>query len=119
MFTTAMLHVITEAGEGVLLLIDGLDDADFQRSRLTRQAVRDQLRLIAGTLCSLPDSTLAAMPELDGAGWRLVQQALAAPSPAGDDTAWFAARSLVPATLSWLRVYRLGQPGLFSGQAPR
>jgi len=119
MFTTAMLQVINDAGEGVLLLIDGLDEADFARSRLTRQAVRQQLLLIANTLGGLPESARQAMPELDWDGWRHVGLALQSPSPAGDDTAWFAARALVPATLSWLRVYREGQPGLFSGQAPR
>lgn len=117
MITTAMLQLIEQAGEGVLVLIDDLDEADFRRSRLTRHEVRRQLALIAGTLDGLPDGARAALPEIDWPGWRLVAQALAQASPASpasDEAAWFAARSLVPATLSWLRVYRQSEPGLFS-----
>lgn len=119
MFTTAMLQVIHGAGEDVLVLIDGLTEADFLRSRLTRQAVRRQLQLIAGTLGSLPAPVQAAMPELDWAGWQLATAALDHAGPAADEAAWFAARALVPATLAWLRVYRQGDPSLFGGRAPR
>lgn len=119
MFTTAMLQVVTNAGEAVLLLIDGLEAADFTRSRLTRQEVRRQLQLLAGTLDSLPPPVQARLPEIDWAGWRLARQVLAGPPGTGDDTAWFAARALVPATLSWLRVYQQAEPTLFSTLVPR
>jgi hypothetical protein len=119
MITTAMLHMIEQAGEGVLVLIDGLEEAEFLRSRLTRQEVRHQLVLIAGTLDSLPDTARAALPEIDWPGWRAAAQALGRPAPAGDETAWFAARALVPATLAWLRVYRQADPALFSFTPPR
>lgn len=113
MITAAMLHLIHDAGEGVLVLVDGLDEADFQRSRLTRHEVRRQLQLLADVLEALPPAAREAMPEVDWAGWRSVALALASPALAQDDAAWFAARSLVPATLSWLRVYRQGSPALF------
>lgn len=114
MITAPMLKLITEAGEGVLVLIDGLEEPEFARSRLTRAEVRRQLQLIADTLESLPAAAQAAMPEIDWAGWRTVALALASPGLAQDETAWFAARSLVPATLSWLRVYRNAEPALFA-----
>lgn len=118
MITTTMLQMIEQAGEGVLVLIDGLEEADFRRSRLTRHEVRQQLALIADTLDGLPGSAQAALPEIDWPGWRVVRLALAPTGPASDETAWFAARSLVPATLSWLRVYRQCEPALFSFAPP-
>jgi uncharacterized protein with HEPN domain len=117
MITAAMLKTIEEAGEGVLVLIDGLLEQDFVRSRLTRHEVRRQLLLIAGTLDALPETSRRAMPEIDWPGWRTVGQALQTPGPAADEAAWFAARSLVPATLSWLRVYRVSEPALFDFRA--
>jgi len=113
MITAAMLHLIQDAGEGVLVLVDGLDEADFQRSRLTRHEVRRQLQLLADLLEALPGAAHDAMPEIDWGAWRAVGLALASPALAQDDAAWFAARALVPATLSWLRVYRQGSPALF------
>jgi len=115
MITAAMLTVIQQAGEGVLVLLDDLDEADFRRSRLTRHEVLRQLGLIAGVLQSLQAQAKAqsALPEIDWAGWQAVAGALARPDDTLDDTAWFAARSLVPATLSWLRVYRQSSPELF------
>lgn len=119
MITTAMLQLIEQAGEGVLVLIDGLEEADFRRSKLTRQEVRHQLALVADTLAGLPGRAQQAMPEIAWPGWRAVSQALAQTGPASDETAWFAARSLLPATLSWLRVYRQSEPTLFSFAPPR
>jgi len=121
MITAAMLKLIAEAGEGVLLLIEGLEESEFTRSRLTRQEVQRQLRQMADMLESLPAAAHQAMPEIDWPGWRLLAQVLrtsrsAATATAGgapDDATWFAARALVPATLSWLRVYRDSTPALF------
>ncbi|MBI5255182.1 MAG: hypothetical protein HY855_01680 [Burkholderiales bacterium] len=115
MITAAMLTVIQDAGEGVLVLTDSLEEHEFTRSRLTRSEVRRQLRLMADTLEGLPRDAQASMPEIDWAGWRTMALVLA-PATAGlaqDEAAWFAARSLVPATLSWLRVYQRSEPALF------
>lgn len=109
----ASFQLIQEAGEGVLLLIDGLDESDFVRSRLTRTEVCNQLRLIADTLESLPVDLREPMSELDWAGWRQVARVLSAPDPAQTEVAWFAARSLAPAMLTWLRIYRHSEPGWF------
>jgi len=113
MITATLLRMIQDAGEGVLVLVDGLDETEFGRSRLTRHEVRRQLQLLAGLLDALPEATHAALPEIDWPGWRTVSLALASPGLAQDDAGWFAARSLVPATLTWLRVYRQAEPALF------
>lgn len=111
--TAAMLQLIEEAGQGVLVLMDGLLEEEFARSRLTRTEVLRQLGQIADALDALPDSAQQAMPEIDWAGWRRLALAMQSPAMAQDDAAWFAATSMVPATLGWLRVYRRAQPGLF------
>lgn len=113
MITAAMLKLIQQSGEGVLVLVDGLEEQEFCRSRLTRQEVRRLLTTMADTLESLPDEVQSQMPELDWPGWRTVMLALGSPALAGDEAAWSATQNLVPATLSWLRVYRRAEPALF------
>ena len=105
--------MIQDAGEAVLILTETVDEAELLRSRLTRQEVRHQLCTLADTLSNLPPQAHAAMPEIDWAGWRGVRLALDGAGPALDDALMFGVRSLVPATLSWLRVYRESQPELF------
>lgn len=113
MIQAAMLKVIQDSGEGVLVLIDNVDEDEFLRSRLTRQEARRLLAVMADTLLSLSDAVQAAMPEVDWGQWRSVQQGLRAGSVDSDELCWDAARGLVPATLSWLRVYRREAPALF------
>ncbi len=114
MITAAMLNLVTEAGEGALVLADGVSPDELERSRLTRSEVARQLLLMADTLGNLSAGAQEAMPEIDWAGWRATAQQLRAPRDAGDDALWFALRSLVPATLSWLRLYRRTEPALFA-----
>jgi hypothetical protein len=111
--SAAMLQLIDECGQGVLVLIDGLQEGEFARSRLTRSEVKRLLLLMADTLDALPAATRDGMPEIDWPGWRSVAMALHSPAVAQDDAAWFGATALTPATLSWLRVYRRAQPALF------
>ena len=115
MITAPFLSLVEEAGAGVLVLVDGLDPQEFARSRLTRREVCRQLLVMAESLAGLPDSVRGAMPEVDWDAWaRLPPRLDAQPvADAGEDAAWFAAASMVPATLSWLRVYRQHQPALF------
>lgn len=108
-----MLKVIQEAGEGVLVLLDSVDAAEFRRSRLTRQEVLRLLGLMADTLAALPCATRQAMPEIDWGSWRSVHHGLSMPSLDTDELGWDAAHSLVPATLTWMRVYRRSEPALF------
>lgn len=118
MITAPMLQVIEQAAEGVMVLADGLTESDYLRSRLTRREVRRLLQLVAGTLAALPDEVQVQMPELDWSGWRHLGRALARDDAAPDDSEWFAVQSLVPALLSWLRVYRRSVPALFDFRAP-
>lgn len=118
MITAPLLQVVEQAGEGVLVLTDGLTEPEFLRSRLTRAEVRRQLLLIAGTLGGLPDGARQAMPEVDWDGWQHLGRALGAPREGVDEgSEWFAAQSLVPALLSWLRVYKRAEPALFEFRA--
>ena len=116
MITAPLLQVVEQAGEAVMVLVDGITDDEFRRSRLTRHEVRRQLLLIAGTLAGMPQQARAAMPEVDWVGWTQIGRLLAG-ADAFDDDAWFAARAAVPALLSWLRVYRRAEPALFAFRA--
>lgn len=113
MITAPMLQLTHDAGEAVLILTDGLQRDELMRSRLTRAEVQRQLLQLADTLSDAPDALRHLMPEIDWDGWRATRLALRSADAAHDDALWFAVQSLVPATLSWLRVYRGEQPGLF------
>lgn len=113
MITAPMLQLTHDAAEAVLILTDGLQRSDLLRSRLTRAEVQRQLLCLAETLGDAPDALRHRLPEIDWAGWRATRLALAVPGAPQDDALWFAVQSLVPATLSWLRVYREQQPELF------
>lgn len=117
MINAAMLKVIQDCGEGVLVLVEGLPEADLLRSRLTRAEVQRLLALMAGTLSSLSPTAQAALPEIDWHGWRATSVALGLAGEAQDQALWFAVQSLVPATLLWLRVYRQAEPALFAFRA--
>lgn len=108
-----MLSLIQTAGEAVLTLTETLEEAEFRHSRLTRPEVRRQLCTLADTLAALGEPAQGRMPEIDWAGWRAARQGFDASGAAQHDALWFAVRSLVPATLSWFRVYRQSHPQLF------
>lgn len=113
MITAPLLHLTTTAGEAVLTLTEGLSEADLLRSRLTRGEAQRQLQSMAEALSSAPDALRHLMPEIDWAGWRATRLALPVAGSVQDEALCFAVRSLVPATLSWLRVYRRSHPELF------
>ena len=113
MITAAMLGTIQEAGEAVLTLTDGLEEGELLASRLTRTEVSRQLGVLASALRTLPSKAMSMMPEIDWAGWRGMSSAITLGGPARDEALWFGVHSLVPATLSWLRVYRHSHPELF------
>ncbi len=113
MITAPMLSLIQTAGEAVLVLTESLERQELLRSRLTREEVRRQMVLLADTLLALPEAAREHMAEIDWAGWRGARLALELSGPQQDEALWFGVQSLVPATLSWLRVYRQERPDLF------
>ena len=114
MLLGAMLSLIEEAGVVVLTLTEGLEQSEFLGSFLTRREVQRQLATITLTVANLPTASRQRLPEIDWDGWSACALGLDRGGEAEDDALWFALRSLVPATLMWLRVYRSSQPELFS-----
>ncbi len=114
MLDAAMLTIIDEAGVNVLTLTEGLDETEFFSTRLTRQEVGRQVATMAGILQRLSDGLRTEFSELDWEGWEGVWRQLEADGESGRHALWFAVRSLVPATLMWLRVYRQSRPELFA-----
>lgn len=111
---TALLGIIEQAGLGVLTLAENLSCEDLLRSRLTRDEVSRQLRILTESLPALSTELQQAMPEIDWPGWRRVGLRLREPrGETHDEALWFAVESLTPALLLWLRVYRRNQPELF------
>lgn len=111
---SARLNLVEQAGTSVAILTEGLERAELLRSRLTRSEVLRQLRLLAASMADVESGMRAQMPELDWAGWDSMGARFgSATREAQDEALWFAASSLVPATLLWLRVYQQSQPELF------
>lgn len=114
MLQGALLAIIEEAGAAVLTLMEGVEEAEFARSRLTRGEVRRQLQTIVATAAEMPEHVRGKMPELDWNAWVVLGRELeTAAELIADEPLWFGIRSLVPATLLWLRVYRQSDPELF------
>lgn len=114
MLDAAILAIIEEAGVNVLTLTEGLEEAEFLSSRLTRAEVGRQLGVMTGVAAKLSAQTRSQLPELDWEGWEGAAKQLGPGSVVSDQALWFAVRSLVPATLMWLRVYRNNMPDLFA-----
>ena len=111
---SALLGLIEQAGIGVATLVEGLDQAEVLRSRLTRAEILRQLKMLADSVGQVEPAARDEMPELDWAGWDAMRPQFSGPSGASlDEALWFACASLVPATLLWLRVYQQSQPTLF------
>ena len=111
---SALLSLMEQAGISIATLIEGLEQSELLRSRLTRAEVLRQLRTLADSAGQVAPAARADMPELDWAGWDAMLPRFSAPAgEALDDALWFACASLVPATLLWLRVYQQSQPELF------
>jgi uncharacterized protein with HEPN domain len=105
---------LEEAGTAILTLVDGIAEAQFRASRLTRAEVRRQLLLMCAAAADLERAARERMPELEWSAWNDTSLRLQTNGPEADAAMWFAIGSLVPATLTWLRVYRKEQPGLFA-----
>lgn len=113
MLNASLLSIIEEACTAVLILTEGLEEEEFLKSRLTRTEAVRQVRIITDIADKLPLQTYNTMAEVDWDGWAATARQLIDSGPAADDALWFAAKSLIPATIMWLRVYRKNQPELF------
>jgi uncharacterized protein with HEPN domain len=114
MLNASLLSIIDEAGVAVLTLTEGLEQDEFLASRLTRMETRRQVKVMGESAANLPLQMQTLLAEVDWAGWHTVACQLGvADKEAEQDALWFAVRSLVPATLMWLRVYRKEQPEIF------
>jgi uncharacterized protein with HEPN domain len=97
----------------VLTLTEGLEKDEFLASRLTRAETQRHVKIIGESIVSLSLKSQSLLAEVDWGGWHTVTRRLGENSDAGQEALWFAVRSLVPATLMWLRVYRQNQPEIF------
>lgn len=113
MLNASLLSIIEEAGVAVLTLTEGLEKDEFLASRLTRTETLRHVRILSTSAANVPPQTQALLPELDWRGWQTVACQLGEAPAAHGEALWFAVRSLVPATLMWLRVYRHNQPQVF------
>lgn len=114
MLEPALLSILEEAGIAVLTLTEGVEKEEFLASRLTRTETQRQALIMGNTAANLPPQLKALLAEVDWAGWRSVTRQIASGDAGHRDALWFAVRSLVPATLMWLRVYRQHQPEVFA-----
>lgn len=113
MIVGALLANIVDAGTGVLTLAEGMDFTTFQRSRLARAEIGRLVEVMATSLADLPDALRHRFAEIDWSAWAALADPLCEAGPTRDEALWFAVKSLVPATLMWLRVYRESQPEVF------
>lgn len=114
MLNGPLLDILEQTGTGVLILTEGLEEAEFFATRLTRQEVLERMQTMATTATHVPSEVKVQLAEIDWAGWSALAAQFSAPGDSERDALWFGVRSLVPATLMWLRVYRSNQPELFS-----
>lgn len=114
MYGASLLSIMNEAGEAVLILTEGVQDSELLASRLTRAEVAKQAAILIESAIALPVEIQQAMPEIDWAGIGMAGSALSGPAGSVRDEALvFASRSLVPATLMWMRVYQQQHPEWF------
>lgn len=113
MLNASLLSIIEEAGVAVLTLTEGLEKDELLASRLTRAETTRQLKIMGDSAASVPPPTQSRFAEIDWRGWHTVARRIGSGDDAEGEALWFAVRSLVPATLMWLRVYRKSQPEVF------
>lgn len=110
----ALLGILEESGMAILTMTEDIEPEEFFASRLTQQEVLRQMRVMTETAANLPYDLKLKVAEIDWAGWSVLNTQLSVAGGFERDALWFAVRSLIPATLMWLRVYRKDAPELFS-----
>ncbi|TAK94743.1 MAG: hypothetical protein EPO09_09005 [Aquabacterium sp.] len=119
MYAAALFKTIEEAGIAVLTLVEGVQDSELLASRLTRQEVTRQMRLMLEAATALPSDMREAMPEIDWSGMATVGKALSGSTKVElDEALVFCSRALTPALMMWLRVYQQQHPDWFKMRPP-
>ena len=114
MLTSALLGIIEDAGRGVLILTESVGDAQLLSLRLTRDETRRRLLMIADSVASLPPDARRQLSTIDWDGWTLLARALrGTDAGAMREALSFGVRTMVPATLLGLQLYRKSHPDLF------
>lgn len=113
LLTAAQLGILNDSGNAILTLTEGLDEGEFFATRLTREEVRRHLLVLTQTVANIPAEVRECMPEVNWEGWTALGWELQSLRRDDKGSVWFGVRSLVPATLLWLRLYRQRQPELF------
>ena len=110
----AMLAILQEAGNSVMIMTEGLEYDEFFNSRITKDEVQRQLQIMADTTYHLPYELKQRMLEVDWEAWSSLSIQFSKKEESMQEAVWFAVKSLVPATLLWLRVFHKSSPELFS-----
>jgi uncharacterized protein with HEPN domain len=110
----SLFAIVEEAGEDILTLTEGIEAEAFFNSKLTQHECLRQLRIITETIANIPNDIKYDIAEIDWAGWSMLNMQLTTAGGFETDAVWFAIRSLIPATLLWIRVYRKNTPEHFS-----
>ena len=79
---SALLGLMEQSGMAVATLVEGLEQEELLRSRLTRAEVLRQLQRLAASAAQVEPSLRADMPELDWSGWEALRARFAAPAGA-------------------------------------
>ena len=114
MVSGALLGIIEEACEDILILVENVEPEEFFASKLTQKEAIRQIRIITESAANLPDDIKLKMKEIDWAGWQVLWAQVKTTGGFERDAIWFAIRSMVPATIMWLRVFRQSQPEIFA-----
>lgn len=113
MLTAAMLKLIEQTGQDILVLADALDEREFFASRLTRLQTFHLLGTLSQTAHNLPVDVKARLSGIDWVAWAALPVALARPNE-HTFRIWVAIKELTPLTVQSLLDYTRVYPELFT-----
>jgi hypothetical protein len=115
MYARALFDLIHRHGDALLALLVGLEDGadELFASPNTLAAVEGHLLDVARTLAHLPPVVLLRLPQVDWPAWGALLQALERQDAARRELVWYAACSVLPATLVLLDELRRREPDWF------
>ena len=112
MLTAAMLKLIEQTGQDILVLADELDEREFFASRLTRLQTFQLLGTLSQTAHNLPADVKTHLNGIDWTAWAALPAALARPNE-HTFRIWVAIKELTPRTVQSLIDYTRVYPELF------